>query len=109
MRNLMRKWMHVPDTRSDTHDTDGAPKQNETERDVAAPPVAPPLPMAKRLNRNALTVAAVIMGVTVLVAVVTLNTRRQPAPTLRCPRPRGHPFSMCRPAETRCDRSRRPL
>jgi type IV secretory pathway VirB10-like protein len=45
---------------------------------VSAPevPGAPPLPIAKRLNRNALTVAAILMGVTVLVAVVTLNAKR---------------------------------
>lgn len=43
--------------------------------DPAASPLAPPpTPVATRLNRNALTVAAVVMGVTVLVAVVTLNT-----------------------------------
>jgi len=37
------------------------------------PPLRPAPPLAKRLNRNALTVAAVIMGVTVLTAVVLLN------------------------------------
>ena len=36
----------------------------------------PAPPIAKRLNRNALTVAAVIMGVTVLTAVVVLNPSR---------------------------------
>ena len=37
------------------------------------PPLRPAPPLAKRLNRNALTVAAVIMGITVLTAVVLLN------------------------------------
>lgn len=34
-------------------------------------------PLAKRLNRNALTVAAVIMGMTVLTAIVLLNPGKQ--------------------------------
>ena len=37
------------------------------------PELRPPPPIAKRLNRNALTVAAVIMGMTVLTAVVVLH------------------------------------
>lgn len=38
-------------------------------------PLRPPAPpLAKRLNRNALTVAAVLMGMTVLTSVVVLNT-----------------------------------
>ena len=41
------------------------------------PGLRPPLPLAKRLNRNALTVAAVIMGMTVLTAVVVLNPGRE--------------------------------
>ena len=36
----------------------------------------PPPPLAKRLNRNALTVAAVIMGMTVLTAIVLLTPGR---------------------------------
>lgn len=36
-------------------------------------PLRPSLPLAKRLNRNALTVAAVLMGMTVLTAIVVLN------------------------------------
>lgn len=36
-------------------------------------PLRPVPPLAKRLNRNALTVAAVIMGMTVLTAIVVLN------------------------------------
>jgi type IV secretory pathway VirB10-like protein len=39
----------------------------------SAPDLRPLPPLAKRLNRNALTVAAVIMGITVLTAVVLLN------------------------------------
>jgi type IV secretory pathway VirB10-like protein len=37
------------------------------------PPFQPPLPVAKRLNRNALTVAAVLMGITVLTALVVMR------------------------------------
>ncbi len=40
------------------------------------PGLRPPPPLAKRLNRNALTVAAVLMGMTVLTAVVVLNPGR---------------------------------
>lgn len=40
------------------------------------PSLRPLPPVAKRLNRNALTVAAVIMGMTVLTAVVVLNPGR---------------------------------
>ncbi len=36
-------------------------------------PLRPPPPLAKRLNRNALTVAAVVMGMTVLTAVVVVR------------------------------------
>lgn len=39
----------------------------------ARPPLKPEPPLAKRLNRNALTVAAVIMGMTVLTAVVVVR------------------------------------
>jgi type IV secretory pathway VirB10-like protein len=38
----------------------------------------PQPPLAKRLNRNALTVAAVIMGMTVLTAIVILSPGRNP-------------------------------
>src|SRR5260370_29342519 len=40
-------------------------------------PLRPPLPLAKRLNRNALTVAAVLMGITVLTAVVLVRPSRE--------------------------------
>ncbi len=53
---------------------------SEPERDPVSLPVAGREPIAKRLNRNALAVAAVVMGVTVLTAVVLLNPRR-PADT----------------------------
>jgi len=43
------------------------------------PGLRPPPPIAKRLNRNALTVAAVIMGMTVLTAVVVLRPDREGA------------------------------
>ncbi len=42
----------------------------------AGPELHPVPPIAKRLNRNALTVAAVIMGMTVLTAIVVLNPRK---------------------------------
>src|SRR5439155_16686601 len=48
--------------------------------DVAATPgLRPPPPLAKRLNRNALTVAAVLMGMTVLTAVVVVRPTREPS------------------------------
>jgi type IV secretion system protein TrbI len=40
-------------------------------------PLRPLPPLAKRLNRNALTVAAVIMGMTVLTAIVLLNPGKE--------------------------------
>ena len=40
-------------------------------------PLRPAPPLAKRLNRNALTVAAVIMGMTVLTAIVLLNPGKE--------------------------------
>ncbi len=42
------------------------------------PHLRPPPPLAKRLNRNALTVAAVLMGMTVLTAVVVVRPSRGP-------------------------------
>jgi type IV secretion system protein TrbI len=42
-----------------------------------ASPLRPLPPLAKRLNRNALTVAAVIMGMTVLTAVVVVRPSRE--------------------------------
>jgi len=41
-----------------------------------APQLRPSPPLAKRLNRNALTVAAVLMGITVLTAVVVVRPTR---------------------------------
>ena len=46
----------------------------------ADPGLRPPPPLAKRLNRNALTVAAVLMGITVLTAVVVLTPGREADP-----------------------------
>lgn len=40
-------------------------------------PFRPAPPLAKRLNRNALTVAAVIMGMTVLTAIVLMNPGKE--------------------------------
>jgi len=42
-----------------------------------SPPLWPRPPLAKRLNRNALTVSAVIMGMTVLTAVVVVHPSRE--------------------------------
>ena len=53
----------------------GAPRRPEAPTADPPPPVLPPKPpLAKRLNRNALTVAAVLMGMTVLTSIVVLNT-----------------------------------
>jgi type IV secretory pathway VirB10-like protein len=49
------------------------PDPSAGESSPSASPLRPSPPLAKRLNRNALTVAAVIMGMTVLTAVVVLN------------------------------------
>src|SRR2546425_6088560 len=43
----------------------------------APPPLRPLLPLAKRLNRNAVTVSAVIMGMTVLTAIVVVHPSRE--------------------------------
>ncbi len=51
---------------------------SETRRPVGAGPLWPPLPLAKRLNRNALTVAAALAGVTVLTVVVVTRPARVP-------------------------------
>jgi len=53
-------------------DAPGAADAGTSDRAASLRPPAPPL--AKRLNRNALTVAAVLMGMTVLTSVVVLNT-----------------------------------
>ncbi len=45
---------------------------------ASTPGLRPPPPLAKRLNRNALTVAAVLMGMTVLTAVVVVRPSRGP-------------------------------
>src|SRR3989442_4789781 len=54
----------------------------------APPPLRPLLPLAKRLNRNALIVSAVIMGMTVLTAVVVVHPTRE-AQRHPSPPPRG--------------------
>ncbi|HEV8305052.1 MAG TPA: TrbI/VirB10 family protein [Gemmatimonadales bacterium] len=50
-----------------------------------APPLKPLPPLAKRLNRNALTVGAVIMGMTVLTAVVLVRPSREAPQTPSVP------------------------
>src|ERR1700688_1650548 len=47
---------------------------------TAPPPLRPLLPLAKRLNRNALIVSAVILGMTVLTAVVVLHSGTEALP-----------------------------
>src|SRR5260370_16179413 len=52
-----------------------APPPTDAETKSPGAPLSPPLaPLAKRLNRNALTVAAVLMGMTVLTSVVVVHT-----------------------------------
>src|SRR5437879_2898107 len=56
--------------------------------DVAVTPsLRPPPPLAKRLNRNALTVAAVLMGMTVLTAVVLVRPSHDPQEKPAAPSP----------------------
>jgi type IV secretory pathway VirB10-like protein len=52
--------------------------ESEARSRVGASPLWPPLPLAKRLNRNALTVAAALAGVTVLTVVVVTRPARVP-------------------------------
>src|SRR5579863_8849227 len=49
---------------------------------ASVPPLRPPIPLPKRLNRNALTVAAALAGVTVLTVLVltTPSKSRSNAP-----------------------------
>src|SRR6266571_1094956 len=47
---------------------------------AAPPPLRPLLPLAKRLNRNALIVSAVILGMTVLTAVVVVHSGSEALP-----------------------------
>ena len=68
------------------------------------PNLRPQPPLAKRLNRNALIVAAVLMGFTVLTAVVVLNPARekgaadQTAGAARAPTP-GRPTFLDEPVQ----------
>ena len=45
------------------------------------PPLRPPLPIAKRLNRNALIVVALVLGLTAVVVVVTMRPAAREAGT----------------------------
>ena len=63
---------------------------------TAPPPLRPLLPLAKRLNRNALIVSAVILGMTVLTAVVVLHSG-----TEALPRPSALPAGDETPAPSR--------
>jgi len=70
------------------------PNSGESERDPVRLPIAGREPVAKRLNRNALTVAAVIMGVTVLTAVVLLNPGRPDMSEASSPMTQAPPSSV---------------
>src|SRR6266571_3100362 len=52
---------------------------------AAPPPLHPLLPLAKRLNRNALIVSAVILGMTVLTAVVVVHSGSETLPRPSAP------------------------
>lgn len=58
-------------------------KKDETQPTDDAPFAAPEPPVAKRLNRNALTVAAIIMGMTVIACLVVLRGDSRAAPDRR--------------------------
>ena len=55
------------------------PRRPEAPPDDPQPVRPPPPPLAKRLNRNALTVAAVLMGMTVITSIVVMNTGNRDA------------------------------
>jgi type IV secretion system protein TrbI len=55
-------------------------RERPVEDNDAAPALRPAPPMAKRLNRNALTLAALIMGMTVLTVIVVLNPSKEGKP-----------------------------
>ena len=54
----------------------GPHEESDAEAHVGAA-LRPDPPLAKRLNRNALTLAAVIMGMTVLTVIVVLNPSKE--------------------------------
>ncbi len=54
----------------------GAPTENGSSRPPPDPPLRPSLPFPKRLNRNVLTVAAALAGVTVLTVLVVASPSR---------------------------------
>ena len=64
---------------------------------TAPPPLRPLLPLAKRLNRNALTVGAVILGMTVLTVVVVLHAGREALPRPASPAVDEAPATPSRP------------
>jgi len=53
------------------------PRERAVEDNEVGSVIRPAPPMAKRLNRNALTLAALIMGMTVLTVVVVLNPSKE--------------------------------
>ena len=61
------------------------PRQQVRPANPPAPVLPPKPPLAKRLNRNALTVAAVLMGMTVLTSIVVLNTGNSAGATPAAP------------------------
>src|SRR5260370_29816930 len=77
-----------------------------------SPPLRPLPPLAKRLNRNALTVGAVIMGMTVLTAVVVVypsggpqEQRSAPAAIDEAPPMPGRPAFLDEPVRAPAARS----
>ncbi len=70
--------MTVPDDRDNGQRETGA--RETADRETGAPgPLRPLPPVARRLNRNALTVAAALAGVTVLTVLVVANPSRSRA------------------------------
>lgn len=70
------------------------------------PPLRPPLPIAKRLNRNALIVVALVLGLTAVVVVVTMRPAAREAGTTAAPDRPGLPSFLDRPMAA--DTSRAP-
>ncbi len=76
------------------------------------PPLRPLLPLAKRLNQNALIVAAVILGMTVLTAIVVVHPSHEagqrpsaPAPSAEAPPVPSRPAFLDEPVRVPAARS----
>jgi type IV secretion system protein TrbI len=70
--------MPASDGSSDVPERISPDSENEATSHTGAGPLWPSFPLAKRLNRNALTVAAALAGVTVLTVVVVTRPARVP-------------------------------